>query len=270
MGNAAVSTLWPALLAPWRWRTLLALHLGVNTLLALLVYLWLWIPDERHWQLLVSFLLGVGVAGAALCFHAATLRFFGEPGRPEGFASVLRSSWRRVFPVAVCLAVALAAAWLAGWAQGLVSAAGIRASSWLTYVLNRPVAPSAVEAIFSWLYWLALWLAFIVLLLPAASAAASDGWAGLRAKALTGRWRASWSLRYLAAAAVLFLVGAVLPYALFFGWIPQVSGFLAETASLALRLGLAWLLANAAWLGLAWLLGSAGGRPATGGLVHEA
>jgi hypothetical protein len=103
----------------------------------------------------------------------------------------------------------------------------------------------AVLALAVWASPAWIWIIPAVLLLPLAAQVTAEG--------IRGLFRMVWRVRYFPAAVLLAAAGAYLPYELI-GWHPQVAGLAMQTASLAVRLAAAYLLAVSAWLVLASLV----------------
>ena len=98
-----------------------------------------------------------------------------------------------------------------------------------------------------------IWIIPAVLLLPLAAQVTAEG--------IRGLFRMVWRARYFPTAVVLIIAGAYLPYVLI-GWRPQLSGLAMQTASLAVRFAVAYLVAVSAWLVLASLIARLGENPA--------
>jgi hypothetical protein len=119
--------------------------------------------------------------------------------------------------------------------------------------LRRSPAVLAWVAILILALWLTLrpsvprwiWIAVPMLLLPPGARMAAEG--------LRGLFRNVWRARYFLQFALLAAIGAFLPYELI-RWHPGLPGVALQTASLAVRFLVAYLLAMASWLILASLL----------------
>jgi hypothetical protein len=120
--------------------------------------------------------------------------------------------------------------------------------------LRRSPALLIWAAILAAAVWFAprwTWVIAPLLLLPLAAQISAEG--------LRGLFRMVWSLRYFVHFVLLAAIGAYLPY-LLIGWHPGVAGFTLQTTSLAIRFGVAYLLAITSWLAMASLL-AAPARP---------
>src|SRR6185437_6006389 len=126
--------------------------------------------------------------------------------------------------------------------------------SYTTMKLRKPVPPSSVERGFHALIWILRWIVVPVVLLPLAAGAAVEGWAGIRRRSLVPGRR----IVYWIEVCALLLCAIWIPLKLIH-WIPQVNSFNGQFASLAIRMGLGYLLFVAALLSLEFLTSS--GRP---------
>ena len=200
----------------------------------------------------------------------------------EAFAAVWRHKgfWAaQVFAFAIWAALAMSWLWLPdsktwGVAMSVVQACVVLVSAvWLmavTFVFYRGAheekklglpavyweglrrcPPLLVWAAFGGVALLLLprwaWLAIALLLLPVAARITAKG------------AHTAWSARYFVQFAILAVVGVLAP-ALLIGWHPGLPGVALQTASLAARFVVAYLLAITSWLVLASLL-SASAQP---------
>jgi hypothetical protein len=159
----------------------------------------------------------------------------------------------KVLPWAVLAAVVVAAAvWLAGFAP--------KVSAWLasllTLRLRAAVSPRQVEWIYPVLLRGAACVAVLVLI-PLASQAAG----GVRVRAAL---RVAARPRYWLACAVLVFVGLYLP-GILIQWVPAFENLSTRAGSVALRFGLAYVLAVTAWLTLAAVIAQFLSGPVPGG-----
>lgn len=251
-----------ALVAVRRAKRLWLLHAGANVALAALVYGWLWVPEARGWQLLLSALLALVIAAAALWLHGATAWYF--HAYHSGGEATLRAAFRGVLPRLPALFAWFAGLALVLWATGwLLEAAGEWSkvvASWLTLKLEKPVSPESVLRLFRRAAWALDWVVVPLAFAPVFVRTALAGFAALRPGSVLRAWRAFGRLGAWVAVGVALLTGYYLP-GLLAGWVPEVTGLAAETASAAARLLLAYALAVTAWL----LLLSWFARPAAAG-----
>ena len=181
--------------------------LGYPVLLYL-VWLWLGIPEQSALQLMGSVLLAmVIVLGlAGLLAAAFHVRF----RRMAGFVVLL----------VACVGIAY---WLSGYAEASGNWLAAKVSVWR----RRPSNPMAWALRYSWLVWGACALTVFVVL-----AACAGG------RRVLTRWP------YWLLCLALVVAGAWLPWRLVW-WVPTAQTITAQTVSLVLRFGLAYLL----WLG---------------------
>jgi hypothetical protein len=155
------------------------------------------------------------------------------------------------------IVVIAAAAWLIGSALAFYRRAHAEKNVSLGPIcresLQRVPALLVWMAVFALAMWASLqpkapawiWILPAIVLLPLSAQVAAEG--------LRGLFRMAWRARYVPSAAVLVVAGTYIPYKLI-AWHPQLSGLTMQTASLAVRFGLAYLLAVSAWLIMASLL----------------
>ena len=245
-----------AMRAVWGAKRLWLLHVAANATWLALAYAWLWIPDERVWQLAVSFLGGVVLVGAALWLHGSTWVFFEQvhAGWPMPVATPFRGALRRVPPLLVCALLILLLFSALGFVTDFVQLAADWLASALTLTFRKPVSPEYTLKFLSSLAWVLEWIVIPLLLLPWGAEVAAKGFAGFGGRSLAAAWkvfrRGSYWLSYLA----LFALGVYVPVQLV-NWVPEVESFGGQAASLAARFLAAYLLFITAWLLLASLLG---------------
>ncbi len=239
-----------ALAEMWRRRKLLAAHWLGNAVLIGLAYGWLWISEASALEVVWSaVVLAAGVFGA-LWLHATALAAFHAEAGPLPVRLALRRLPRFLPWAAVLAGVIAATVWLSGYAPKVTE----YLSSLLTLRLRKPVSPEQV----AWVYPALLRgaCAVVVLaLLPLASQAAGGGFSRRAGLAVAAR------PRYWLACAVLVLAGLYVPGRLM-GWTPSFESLIVQAASMAVRVGLAYLLAVTTWLTLAAIIGLFG-RAAT-------
>lgn len=244
-----------ALQAVWRAKRLWALQVAANAAWLALAYTWLWIPDERIGQLVVSFLSGVLLAAMALWLHSSTWVHFGQvhAGWPMPLSTSFRGPLRRVPPLMVWALLA----WLLFCGLDFVADYVPLAANWLasalTLMFRKPLSPEYTLKFLSSLAWVVEWVLLPLLLLPWGVEVATQGFAGLRGRGLAAAWKVFRRGRYWASYLVLFAIGVYLPAQLV-NWVPEVESFGGQAASLAARFIAAYLLFVTAWLLLASLL----------------
>ena len=126
-------------------------------------------------------------------------------------------------------------------------------ASFLTLKFRTPVKPLSIQRIFNVALWFVQWAVVPVLLLPAVSAVATQGWSGIRE---IGSHARRWL--YWIQTPILLLCAFWIPLKLL-AWVPTVGSFTMETLSFVVRAALAYLLFTGAWLVLASV--TAAGNP---------
>lgn len=245
--------------AVWQNKRLWLLHLFGGALLLLLGYAWLWIPDEKVWELIGTVLLGAVILVAVLWIEGGTLAFFrqfhagGKGNLWPSFHAVLR----RLPALAVWTAILLFFLWLIGLSEDHLDSWGGALASWMTMTVRYPVHPRGLVRILETLQWLVAWGLLPLLLLPLAEIAASASWRAFGGAGLRAAAKRVWSWRYWLIFAVLFLVGAYLPERVVL-WVPEASRMATQSTSLAIRFVIAYVLAVSVGLVLLSFLGRRG------------
>jgi hypothetical protein len=126
--------------------------------------------------------------------------------------------------------------------------------SYSTLKLRRPVEPSNVLKAFHGFIWLLRWFVVPVFAWPLASEVANRGWSGFTSHA----FQRSKKLLFWPEAGLSLLVAIYLPFQLFF-WIPHTTSFSLQVVSVALRIGLGYLLFTAGLLAVEFFTSS--GKP---------
>lgn len=254
-----------AVAAVWRRKRLWLLHLTGNAVLLAAGYTWLWIPDEKAWQVAASAVLGLVLLAGALWLHGGSLAYFRQAhgGEAGGLWPVLRATVRRLPALAAWAALLLLVLWVVAWASDFTGVASAWLASALTLLSRRPVSPAILARLFIALVWVVNWVVVPVLLLPLASQVAGEGFNGFRGPALRRAWTLFRRERYWLDYVALFALGAYLPGRLVW-WAPEVTGMTAEAVSLLIRFLAAYLLAVTFWLLLVSLVGRLGRTPAAG------
>ena len=204
--------------------------IGYAALLAL-IYTWLGIADRSIWQVLLSLLLGAAIVFGTVWLFGAALA---APARFE-----LRRLPKLILWLLVAAALIIGATWLAGYRP----TAGAKLAARLTLWFRHPVKPQLMGSVYVTFLWIA-GAAAVLAVLPFASGAAEGLYRGA-ASALRER-------RYWLGCALAVLAGVWLPR-LLAGWVPKAQSLNGQFASMLIRLGLAYVIAVAAWLALARL-----------------
>jgi hypothetical protein len=211
-------------------------------LLGLLGLAWTRLPDKHGWQVLLSLLLPLLIAAAALALQAATMRAF------------LASEEQRVkllwgaLTLLVWVAVVWAFWWFLDWCDdhfwGWASYLNSKAPAhWRARVLTYP-------HIYNWLVyaeWILRWIATPAKVIPCAIASAQWGWRLHWRRVLHLLWNWRWWLAVVLAA----LASVTLPTHLFAG-LPQ--GTVSHQIwAVIFKLSASWILMMCSWVVLlAW------------------
>lgn len=242
--------------AVWREKKLWAIHLIANAALLVVIYQWLRIPDRTVLHLLASGVSALGIVVVALWLHGGTLAHFRDAHAQQSqkLAATFRAQAGRLPAFAVWAAVFVVLVVLVLQLHGYREQAANWTSSWLTLRLRRPVTPAAMSSVFWWAITLMAGAVVPVLLLPWGLLTARYGFQGFAWSNLKASCRTARRLRYWLSYGVFFVAGVVIPYQLAW-WIPGVEGFYLETASLIVRLGVAYVIAVTCWMLLASAVG---------------
>jgi hypothetical protein len=140
---------------------------------------------------------------------------------------------RALAVVLVVFTLAAVSLWLAQF-DGL-------GTEWLALRISRTRGRAINPRTLDWIFPALRWGAFAILTFVAIAPLTARGWGTLR----------SW--RYWALAAGLVLVGVYVPWRLI-TWVPALQGLTAQSISVAVRFGLAWLITVAALVSFGALL----------------
>jgi hypothetical protein len=227
--------------SPLRSLRVVAMHLILNAVLIAAASYWLLIPDAHVWQLVFSVASALTIVCAFLWLHSGTLIYAAKQDFKDSF-SIRQARWLSLF---LGLAVLL---WL------MHRVAGTAASQWQIggYLYSkapaglRPAHGSTayVHAVRTFLS-IVTWYVLPGLILPVTSAR-------VLGSPLKVAFRAIFSWRYWLALAITTFLGVWTVKALL-GWMPG-STLHQQTMGLAARMGLAYVVATAAWLLTAGLL----------------
>ena len=236
----------PRGLRDWR---LWLLQAVVSPVLFALFVGWLLIPEGRVWHLGASLLGIVILAAGALLAHAGTLAYFAEGEEPA--PSVLRAAYRRALRNLAAFALCAAIMYLLWRTTDRLDAyqsalpAYVRS---MPAVMRRHLSLADVRNAHAALIFLVRWIIWPGLLLPFAAAVALCGFRGFGQGRIT-TWRVIGSGWYWLTIAIAAVAGVLLSSCLF-EWRPFARGASvnAESASMAIRLLAAYLIALTSWL----------------------
>jgi len=228
--------------AVWTNRSLWLIHVVANGLLLAAIYGWLWIPDQTVIHLALSALAAVAMFVLTAWLHGSTLQHF-RVNHEEAEGVSVRASFtpsvRRIVLFALWLLALLAAILLVLQLRTHLEPTANRIASALTLRLRRPVTPASVAGVLATLVEAAAFMLIPFLFLLV--------------------WNRRWSRAFVLSYVAVFIVCAYVPYRLIW-WVPGAGGIYGESVSLAIRFGLAYLLAITGWLVLASALGQVRAR----------
>jgi len=247
----------PERLRDWR---LWLLQSVANPLLFALFVGWLLIPESRGWHLGVSLLGIVVLSAAALLLHAGTLAYLAE--REDFAPAYIGAAYARALRNLAAFAICAAALYLLWRSTDRLDAyqstlpAYLR--SMMPALLRRHISRAAVSGVYAAVIFLVRWIICPALLLPFAAAVAHFGFWGFGQGGLVTRCalRSGWYWISIAAAAV---AGVLLTTSLV-AWRPfahgaSVNSMTRESASLVIRLSVAYVIGLASWLATCSVVG---------------
>jgi hypothetical protein len=223
-------------------RAWIAAQFGLTLVLILVGLAWTRLPEKHVWQVLLSLLLPLLLAIAALELQAGTMR-----GMADDDGKRVKLVWG-----AMTLLLWLALWWIT-WA--LLDWCDDRFGLWAGYLNSQ--APAHWRAKFltyahisqwmTWLEWALRWIVLPAKLIPCAIASAQCGWRLPIRRVLHLLWNWRWWL----GVTIVALISVALP-GHFYTAVPHGSVH-AQEASVALKLTASYLLAVGGWvLLLAW------------------
>jgi len=228
---------------------LFAIHVAGNAVLLGLAYYWLGIGESRAATLAWSAVLALIILCLACCLHGGTLAFL-RAGESRSLSAAFRTTLRHMGPFFAAVVLIAAVYWLLAQWAAYSSTPALRIASWCTLKLRKPIKPTTVLRVFSFMLGLIRWMVIPVFVLPMFSGIAALGWRGFPEFGRRSRSRLYWI------AAPLLLVSALaLPWHLI-GWVPHVGSFTMEMLSFTGRVVIADLLFIGAWIFLAALTSS--------------
>ena len=230
------------------WRLWLLQALANPFLFALFVG-WLLIPEKRGWQLGASLVSMLFLAAAALLLQAGALAYFAESeeAAPADLRAAYRYASRNLASFAFCVA-AVYLLWRSSHrldAYQSVLPAYVRA---MPSVMRRHISRAEVIGAHAALIFLVRWIILPGLLLPFAAALALSGFRGF-GQGRVATWRAMRSGWYWLTITITAAAGVLVTSSLV-EWRPFARGasIIAESASMAIRLLVAYLIGLTSWL----------------------
>jgi hypothetical protein len=255
-----LANLWalaPSGLRDWKLWLLQAL---ANLLLFALFVGWLLIPESRGWHVGVSLLGIVVLAAVALLVHAGTFAYLSEREEfaPADIGAAYARALRNLAAFAICAATMYLLWRSADRLDAYQSTLPAYLRSMMPALLRRHISRAAVSGVYAAVIFLVRWIICPALLLPFAAAVAHSGFRGFgRGSVVT--WyalRSGWYWLAIAAAAVagvLFTTGLIV-------WRPfthdaSVTSVTRESASMVIRLSVAYVIGLASWLATCSVVG---------------
>jgi hypothetical protein len=231
-------------------------HVIANAGLMASFFYWTRIPDEHGWQFAMTVVVGVLIAFSILWLHSATFEFFAERG---AFTTALKRTLAHVPWFLLWAAIFGAVLWLVGRGWSYDAQTG----GWLRHLLpgflRKSVNPRTTISLASAVIWFAFYVLWPILALPIGGQVASRGLLGFVS---TSAFRPIAHLRFWIMYAACFLLGAYIPYKLAWMIPTEPSPLSSQEMSMAIRLGVGYLLLVTAWLVLCAAIVRASGGPA--------
>jgi hypothetical protein len=228
-------------------------HLLVNAILLGLAYYWLGIGESKVATVTWSACLLALILGIGCCAYGAAMAYF-RTSEDRTAIGAWKVACRNLIPLAVAVVLVGWIYWMLDrWAGSLSDSPAFSIASYLSLKLRYPVKPDSVGRVIGVLFGIVRWAVVPVILLPAVSAMAVEGWRGLREVGSRAR---QWL--YWIQAPLLLLCAFWLPLKIV-RWVPVAGGFTTEMMSFVARAAVAYLLFTGAWLLLAFA--TAAGRP---------
>jgi hypothetical protein len=220
------------------------IHVIGNALLFAAFFYWLQIKEETGAWFAVTLITGLLIVFFTLLLHGATFAYF-KSGTESSFVSAMR----RVIPRLPWLLVWTAIFGVVLWLIGQMWDYSAQAGGWTRHVLpefmRTRVSPRSVISLASRVVWFLFFFVWPILFLPIGAQTASFG---LRGMFSSGAWRPFREFRFWIVYAVCFLIGGYIPYKLAYMTPSKPSPLSAQTWSMAMRLGIGYLLLVTAWL----------------------
>ena len=256
-----------SLIAVWNSKRVWLLHVFANAVLFAAFFYWLRIPDERCWQVAISALVGAAVLFCTLWLHSATLDYFNRYHRRDqpSFSSSMSAAITRVPAFLVWALIFSFVLWFIGNAWDYDAQVGGWTRHVLPMFLRKHLSPrNLTSAAFGIVWFVAYWL-WPIAFLPVGAQVAKFNFRGFFGGRLVDAFRPLRELRFWGVYIAAFVLGVYAPYKLV-SVTPKINATLHyQTASMAARFGVAYLLIVTAWL----VVASAIARTITGGLKSE-
>ncbi len=251
-----------SLMAVLHSRRVWLIHVVANAVLMVSFFYWTRIPDEHGWQFAFTVFVGVVIVFFTLWLHAATFDYFAEQ---DAFKPSLMRTGTRVPWFLLWTVIFGAVLWFIGKGWTYDAQTG----GWLRHLLpgflRKSISPRAMISFSSAVIWFAFYFLWPILSLPMGAQVAVRGLRGLFSGAA---FRPLRSLRFWMMYAICFLIGAYIPYKLAWMTPMKPSPLSTQEVSMAIRLGVGYLLLVTAWLLLCAAIVRASSGPITEGIAE--
>lgn len=215
-----------------------------NALLMIAFYYWTRIPDENGAQFALSVIGGLIIVFLTLWLHSATFEFFAS-GPESSFKVALRRVLARTPGFLVWAVVFGGVLWLLSTLWQYDEQAGGWLRHTLPEFLRKNVKPRSMITLVTWSVGFLVFLLWPIIFLPVGAEVAKSG---LRGFIRGAAWRPFREIRFWVVYVVCFVAGGYLSYSLAWMTPTKPSSLAAQKFSLALRLGIGYLLLVTAWL----------------------
>jgi|HubBroStandDraft_1064217.scaffolds.fasta_scaffold00002_20 hypothetical protein len=219
-------------------------HVIVNALLMVAFFYWTRIPEESGLQFALTVVGGLLIAFVTLWLHSATFDYF-RPAAERSFIASFRRSISRV-PTFLVWAVIFG---LGLWLIGQLGTYNEQIGGWLRHLLpgplRREVSPRSAFSAMSWLVWFLYFFFWPILFLPVGAQVVVRNFRGFYSAAAFRPLR-EW--RFWIVYSLCLVIGVYVPYRLAWMLPTRTSTLNEQTWSLAVRLGVGYLLLVTAWL----------------------
>jgi hypothetical protein len=229
--------------AVWQSKRVWLTHIIVNGALMFAFFFWLKIHDTNGGMFALTVIWGLVIAFATLSLHGATFDFFRRS--PRVFTSSLRRAASHFFPLLIWAAIFGYVLWFIGHLWDYDEQIGGWARHALPGFIRGHVSPRSVMSAATGLIGFLFFFLWPIIFLPIGSLVASKGFRGFFTAAAFRPFR---EVRFWAVYIACFVVGAYLPHKLAWMTPTKSSSLNAQTWSMLVRLGVAYLLLVTAWM----------------------
>jgi heme/copper-type cytochrome/quinol oxidase subunit 4 len=219
-------------------------HIVTNALLMIAFFYWTQIPEETGWQFTLTVVCALAIAIATLWLHSATFVYFGEKSGHR-LRTALRDSVARIPAFLIWALIFGLVLWLIGRLWEYDEQAGGYARHLLPQFLRRAITPRSMFSVSHWLIGVLYFFVWPILFLPVAAQVAMNNFRGFFSAAV---FRPIREVRFWLAYLICLVVGAYVPYRLAWMVPRKPSPLSRQEWSMALRLGVGYMLLVTAWV----------------------